>query len=376
MTNNVERAVSGNNKFGANFFSIAARIEDNLVISPFSAHVVLAMVYQGAGSQTAAELGNLLGFSDAESAADGYQGIIKQLRDIKSVTLDVANKIYLMKNFTVQTPFQNSLATKFYSEADVLDFGNTIDSAGIINKWVAQNTHEKIENLIEPDTLNCRTRIVLVNAVYFKGNWARKFNKEFTERRTFFLADNSETEVDMMFQRNKFRYGTDSDLEIELLEMPYEGDELSMLIILPYQVNGITKLQEKIKDVDIMTLMQNMSEKTVEVNVPKFKIETTSKMNEMLKEMGACDMFTDHADFLKIAAHGEDLKVSDVIQKAFIEVNEEGAEAAAATGKDGVHCLRQLYTELGTSSLEGLTLKSLSMKTPLTATVEPNLRFS
>ncbi|GLV39191.1 Serpin 42Da [Carabus blaptoides fortunei] len=332
MADNVELVVNGNNKFGANFFNIAARNDGNLVISPFSAHIVLSMAYQGAGGKTAEELGNLLGVTDAESVANGYEDIISKLNQIKSVTLDVANKVYVMKNAALQTAFQNTLSTKYSSAADEVDFGDNVNSAKLINDWVEQKTHDKIHELIKPDMLNSLTKLVLVNAVYFKGNWAKKFDKERTTKKPFYLADNSETEVDMMYQKSKFRYGEDKDLDCKLLEMPYEGNEVSMLIILPNEMDGITKLQEKIKDVDVVNIMQNMYETTVEVSVPKFKIETTSPMKEMLKEMGAADMFGDEADFSKITEGGEPLKVSDVIQKAFIEVNEEGAEAAAATG--------------------------------------------
>lgn len=285
MANNVERVVNGNNKFGANFFSIAARNEGNVVISPFSAHVVLSMAYQGADGKTAEELGNLLGFSDAQSAADGYEGIISQLKAVKSVTLDVANKIYVMKGFALQAPFKSQLTLKFSSGADELDFGANVAAAKTINGWVEEKTHNKITDLIKPDMLNSLTRLVLVNAVYFKGNWAKQFKVENTLKKPFYLTDSTEIEVDMMFQKSKFRYGEDIELDCKMLEMPYVGDELSMLIILPNQVNGVTKLQDKIKDLDVKTLMQNMYETTVEVHVPKFKIETTTPMNDMLKEV-------------------------------------------------------------------------------------------
>lgn len=330
MAKEVNSIVRANNKFGLDLFKVLSRDEGNLLISPFSAHVVLSMAYQGAAGDTAESMAKVFHLSNPETTADEYFKIIGHLNRIEHVTLNVANKVYIMKDFKLLPDFKSVLENKFLSEGEEINFAENVNAAKNINSWVEDKTNHKIKELIKSTMLDSLTRLVLVNAVYFKGNWAKKFSPASTEKKPFYLLSGEEISVDMMFQKDKFKYNEDSVLNCKILEMPYEGHELSMVIFLPNERNGITQLQEKLVDADLTDILQQMSQNTVIVELPKFTIESTIPMSDALKEMGAANMFTDSANFSKMCVEG--VKVSDVIQKTFIEVNEEGAEAAAATG--------------------------------------------
>ncbi|KAF2894162.1 hypothetical protein ILUMI_12016 [Ignelater luminosus] len=338
----IVHVTSGNAKFANKFYNILSRREGNVFFSPLSAHTVLAMAYQGAAKETAKQFASTLQVPDHKVAANGYNTIMSYLNKIQDVTLHIANKIFVMNGFPLKDTFKNTTTKLFLSETESVDFGDNVNSADKINGWVENKTNSKIKDLIAPDSLDSLTRLVLVNAVYFKGAWDNKFDKENTVTAPFFITPENKVDCQMMHNTSDYRYRIDEELDANIVELPYKNKNVSMVVILPNAIDGITKLEEKLMNVDLTTLTQNMRYDEVQLSLPKFKMETTMDLKPILEEMGLGTIFDrSNADFSEIAETDEQLYVSKVVQKAFIEVNEEGAEAAAATGmKMMAFCLK------------------------------------
>ncbi|XP_064212921.1 serine protease inhibitor 3/4 isoform X4 [Tribolium castaneum] len=329
------QVLQGNNQFTSKMYKLLSQKKGNIIFSPISMHAVLSMAYQGAQGSTAEHFASTLQVPEAKIAAEGYSEVMKRLNSVQNVTLLMANKVFLKNGFTLLTDFETAVTKSFQSEVQLVDFAQNEAAAKTINDWVEVQTREKIKDLIKKDDLNELTRLVLVNAIYFKGNWKHKFRKEETRTEPFYLNDVDKVEVQMMHTKNKFNYKNDEALDAQILEMPYTNENLSMVIILPNQRNGIGELEKKLENYNLSEITTNMWNTEVNVALPKFKIEQTIDLEEALKKLGLGEIFDqDKANFRGMIElkPNENLYVSKVIQKAFIEVNEEGAEAAAATG--------------------------------------------
>ncbi|KOX72798.1 Antitrypsin [Melipona quadrifasciata] len=200
----------------------------------------------------------------------------------------------------------------------------------IINTWVEKNTNNLIKNLISPDMLNAATRLVLVNAVYFKGQWLHKFDAELTMDMPFHVNKDTVKNVPTMYREGYYKYGELPDLNARFVVLPYKGNELSMVIILPNEIEGLLDVQKKLQNVSLTNILNQGIEEEIRLHLPKFKVESKMILNDNLIKMGLSDAFTASANFSGIC--NENLAIDTVVQKAFIEVNEEGTEAAAATG--------------------------------------------
>lgn len=289
MSSDVSRIVSGNEHFGKQLYGIVSKEEKgNIICSPFSAHVVLSMAYAGADGSTATAFKSVLGLNDAESTADEYHSLLQNIKGIQHITLNLANKIFLKTGFELKKPFQTLLVKKYESEAQELDFVKNVESAKSINTWVEDQTNHKIKDLVSADSLDADTRLVMVNAVYFKGSWAKKFNKDATKEEPFYLADGTETKCQMMHINGKYKYTEDDTLKSKILEMPYEGDQMSMLIFLPNERDGIKHLEENIDKFDFANYDKNMNKWEVDVSLPRFKIESKIELTKYLKKVSNC----------------------------------------------------------------------------------------
>lgn len=324
---------SGNSTFSNKLYEILSKKEGNVFYSPLSAHAILSLVYQGADGATADSMAKSLHLSDTKLAATGYQSLMETLNTVDNVTLHIANKVFVHHQRILKGEF-DAIAKKHYlAETENVAFHpDNVAAANKINGWVEDKTNNKIKDLIQPDDLNENTRLVLVNAIYFKGNWLEQFKPELTKKEKFYLNDTDTVECDMMHMNKKFLYGEDDDLDAQIVSLPYKNQDLSLMIILPRSKTGIEALEKKLVTKDLSALSRNLRSVEVILSLPKFKIETTMDLNDPLKELGMGIIFSDGAQFPNMLEGGEPLQVSKVIQKAFIEVNEEGAEAAAATG--------------------------------------------
>lgn len=311
---------------------VIANEKKNVVISPFSISTCLSFAAMGAGGLTAEEMFTVLKYDPAQksSVAENYGNIMANLDGNKS--LKIANKMYIMENYSVKSNFHEIAKNSFRSEAESVNFGDNTATAKKINTWVEQKTNDKIKDLISSDSLDDYTRLVLVNAIHFKGTWTHQFNPESTRPMAFWISATESVDVPMMNTKKHFKHGVFDDLGLAALELTYSDSDVSMLILLPHERDGLAKLEENLLNIDISDMLGKMHSQEVEVFLPKFKIEFDLDLKETLEKLGMGTMFSDSADFSELLEQNEPLKVSKVVHKAFIEVNEEGAEAAAATG--------------------------------------------
>ena len=231
-------------------------------------------------------------------------------------------------NFRIS--FKISFRKHYRAELQNVDFSNDATRQGI-NKWVSDETNKKIENLLA-EPLDPLTRMILVNAIYFKGDWAKKFDAKDTKKEKFYRSDGSSVDVDMMNMEKEFSMDYIRELKTKVLELPYKGESLSMIILLPDDKDGLGNLEAGLTADHLMKLRLNPHGRNdVVVALPRFILEESASLGETLSNMGVSEAFIDvRADFSKMDGTRK-LFLSEVIHKAFIEVNEEGSEAAAAT---------------------------------------------
>ncbi|XP_030028024.2 serine protease inhibitor 3/4 [Manduca sexta] len=321
-------------KFSAKFCNELDKSK-SVVSSPLSAEYLLALLALGAMEPAHSELLTALDIPDNDSIRSSFGAVSAKLKGIKGVTFNVANKIYIKDGSYELVPELKEDAEKvFDAEFEKVDFDNTVGAAELINQWVENKTNEKIKDLFSSDSFNADTRLVLVNALYFMGNWKNQFDAMDTIERPFHIDTQSSVNIPMMSQEGKFKYGESSDLQARLLEMRYEGGDASMVIVLPNEIDGLDGVMQKLTDgYDLMSELEKMRITKVKVILPKFKIETEIDLKEVLPQLGIKAIFG-HGDFglNKILNTGEPLYVSKAVQKVYIDVNEAGAKAAAATG--------------------------------------------
>jgi serpin B len=304
----------------------------NVIISPLSVQMAVSLAMFGASKQTEAEMKNALRFDaiSRDNLAENFHQLVEEFNQVNG--LQIANKLYVQDRYTVKDAFNEIAKNSFSSEAQNLDFGNNVQAAKTINDWVESKTNNKIKDLIKSDSLDQLTRVVLVNAIYFKGIWEHQFDKEKTFTGAFYLDEEKTVDVEYMTIKKHFRYGIFEDLQAAAVELPYKNSDISMLILLPFKKTGLPELENKLKTTSLDTISNQMYSTEVNVEIPKFKIEFDIELKDPLEKMGMARMFSDSAEFDNLLNTSESLKVSKVIHKAFIEINEEGAEAAAATG--------------------------------------------
>ncbi|XP_037945180.1 serine protease inhibitor 42Dd-like isoform X2 [Teleopsis dalmanni] len=309
----------------------AIRPSDNIVFSPFSIQTCTAMARLGAEGETAEEMDRGLGLPKKQ---EEWIGTFHDTLDFykNSEILHIANKIYVMNGFKINIDYNEILKTKFFTSAEEINFASGSESAHIINKWIESKTNNLIKDMIPASGLSSDTRLLLLNAVHFKGNWQHKFEITKTRLENFYIDDGVSVQVQMMSQKNRFRYADLPDLNATAIELPYKKCDLSMLIILPKSVTGLKALEEALLNKPISDITKELSFQEVVVKIPKWKAEFSIELNEPFKQLGMSRMFTNYAEFGKMLENSEPLLVSKVLHKAFIEVNELGTEAAAATG--------------------------------------------
>jgi len=338
-----------NNEFALSLFTELRAKEGNLFFSPYSISTALAMTYVGARGQTETQMANALHFtiftkpdrepssspvSDRQRFASSFGKVIKDLNDRGekgSYELTVANALWGQQGYGFLSEFPEIIETNFDGRLNEVDFIRATETAReTINAWVEKKTKDKIKDLIAPGVLNSMTRLVLTNAIYFKGNWASQFEKESTENAPFTLAGDEKVNVAMMNQKGQFGYMEAEDFQV--LELPYVDNELSMIIFLPEQIDGLTDFEKTLTTENLSQWLTRLHKREVIVSIPKFRMTSQFGLASILKSMGMADAFTPgEADFSGMNGK-KDLFISAVIHKAYIDVNEEGTEAAAATG--------------------------------------------
>lgn len=331
---------SGNNEFALNLYSQIKNLpeikqaEGNLFFSPYSISTALTMTYTGARGNTAKEMAEVLKLPPLElkKIASAFGDLQKQLQADKKKSgyqLNVANALWGQKGYGFLPEFLD-LNKKYYgSGLTELDFAKSEEARKTINAWVEDKTNKKIKDLIPGGALDSMTRLVLTNAIYFKGDWASKFKNENTKPADFNVTKDKKVQAQMMYQKELFQYAQVDNMQF--LQLPYKGDKLSMLIILSKTIGDMESVESTLNSQSLQSYINKMVKKEVEVYLPKFKMTCgTIELAEVLAKMGMKDAFSSAADFSGMSGK-KDLYISNVMHKAFIEVNEEGTEAAAAT---------------------------------------------
>jgi len=316
---------------------LASGQKDNFFISPYSISAALSMCLIGARDGTAEEIKKLLGLSalsdtEIHKQTAEFEAVLKSLSG--DVALNTANRIYPSIGFELKPEFSQTLKTHFNSGVQALDFVKSAESAKTINAWVAEQTKDNIKDLVPASLLDAMTRLILVNAIYFKGSWKNKFDSSLTYKEDFNLCDGSKVKVDMMkLTTKKFKLRTNpAGLKATMCEFPYVGDNVSMTIILPHEGIKIAEVEKQLTADTLTELLETYCEMgKVFAYIPKFKLEYKSELSGHLKSMGIPLAFDPaKANFSGISDF-EDLSITKVIHQAVVEVSEEGTEAAAAT---------------------------------------------
>lgn len=252
----------------------------------------MALLSQGANANTFEELRKGLHLSaDKSAAADQfheYYGLLE--KSVGKSTLSIANQIYVQNGYQINKNFQEVAVKKFLSGIEALNFAESVPSAKKINDFVEVKTKEKIKDLIKPDMLNADTRVVLVNAIYFKGDWEYKFNKDRTYEGDFFVSETEKVPVEFMTIKKKFNYGVLDDLDATALEMKYANSNFSFVIVLPNSRTGLPALESKLHNYYLAKITQQMYSQEVDVTIPKFKVEFEINLNDVLKKV--CNQLT------------------------------------------------------------------------------------
>lgn len=330
LINDIRHVQHSNAIFGRNVTKILTERSDNIAVSPLSTHCTLSMLYAGATGETAKSLQTALNLPNAQRTADEYHKFLLYISKISSVTFNAANKIFIRDKLYIKEDIQAFLENKYFSPAQNLNFANNDESLKAINKWVESKTNKMIKDLVKPGMLDPNTSIILVNAMYFQGIWLYKFPK--IEKQQFHLLDNTSKLVDMMMIDGEFNYFDDITMRAKVLELPYRGEEVSMLVFVPHERTGIKELENTLLTYEWENVYRTMTKQSVTVILPKFKAEFEFSMRSTLEQMGLSVIFSNKAEFSQLADQSLDLKVHDVVQKTFIEVNEEGTEASATAG--------------------------------------------
>jgi serpin B len=317
------------NEFGADLYRSISRGDENVFYSAYSIHSALGMALAGAKGQTAEQMQTVLHTPSPDAAAAGFQSLadhLKKVRDRNSFELNIANSLWGEQSIKFRDAFTTLLKDRYGSELVTVDFRKAADAARTrINSWVSDQTKGKIPDLIPAGMLNPSTRLVLVNAIYFKAAWQNQFSKGATKDGDFRLASGQTTTARMMNQSVHTRYGEQDDVQI--LEMPYKGGATSMLLILP-RGNEISAAEKFLVPNQLEGL--KLQSREVQVTMPSFKMRFKIDLSQQLASMGMPLAFTDQADFSGMTQR-EPVAISNVVHEAFVAVDEEGTEAAAAT---------------------------------------------
>ncbi|NXL95604.1 ILEU inhibitor, partial [Alectura lathami] len=364
----MENLSNANSRFALDLFGRVKETNPtgNVFFSPVSVSAALAMVLLGAGGNTEAQVlqvSNIflsfyvllnsclsfqtLHFNEVEDIHSRFQALTFDInRKDASCLLRIANRLFGEKSYSFLPDFLTNTQKLYGADLATVDFLQAHDEARKeINQWVEEKTEGKIPDLLPEGSVSSTTKLILVNAIYFKGNWAEKFEEANTADMPFRLNKNETKTVKMMYQKKKFRFGYISDMKTRVLELPYEGRELSMIILLPDDIEddstGLQKLEKQLtlEKLHEWTCPQHLYSTDVHVHLPKFKLEESYDLKSHLAAMGLLDIFDSAKANLSGMSGARDLFLSEIIHKAFVEVNEEGTEAAAATAGIAMLCM-------------------------------------
>uniref|UniRef100_A0A3B4BAV4 Antithrombin-III n=1 Tax=Periophthalmus magnuspinnatus TaxID=409849 RepID=A0A3B4BAV4_9GOBI len=314
---------------------------DNIFMSPISVSTAFAMTKLGACNQTLEQIMKVFQFDTIkEKTSDQVHYFFAKLncrlfrKKDQTTELVSANRLFGEQSLAFNETYQNISQTVYGARLMPLNFKENPEGSRVtINEWIANKTENRIRHTLPPGVLDSTTVLVLVNTIYFKGQWKHKFSKDNVFEVDFHVSPSQTCSVQMMYQETRFKYRDLPEEKLQILEMPYMGDDITMVLILPHQDMPLSQIEEGLDQKKLNSWMDSMVEKTVSVHVPKFKVEDQFSLKDKLEAMGLSDLFSaERASLPGMLEDGSDtLFISEAYHKAFLEVNEEGSEAAAAT---------------------------------------------
>jgi serpin B len=330
----VAKVAEGCNRFAFDLYAHLLRQEGNLFFSPYSISTALAMTSAGARGETADQMAKTLCLPvSGEAVHAAYAALQNDLNAAGAggaFELVVANRLWGQKGYAFLPDFLKLLDTSYGAGLEPVDFARATEAARqTINAWVEKQTRDKIKDLLKPGVLDAMTRLVLTNAIYFKGKWAEEFDKKATRDGDFYVTPEKKVAAPLMHQTKHFGYFDGG--EFQILELPYQGDRLSMVVLLPKAKDGLAGLEASLSAEKLAEWVGKLHRREVRVALPRFKTTAEFSLGDTLVAMGMADAFDPaKADFSGMSGK-KDLFISAVVHKAFVDVNEEGTEAAAAT---------------------------------------------
>lgn len=330
QTSAVEEA---NNKFAIDLFhKIAENETGNIFFSPVSITSAMGMTCVGAKDETQTQIEKVFHFPhDSKNFHSELGDIQKRYNSLsaKGVEISMVNKLWAEKTYKINKPYIKQVKKNYSSSIELVDFIQQPESArSKINSYISDQTKNRINELLPVGSINSLARLVLTNAIYFKGDWQTQFVSKKTKEADFFISSEKKEPCQMMSTNGNFKLFEENDYQA--LELPYKGDNLSMLIILPTEGIDIKAFQKNLQYSTLKDIVAGLSKQEVWVLLPRFKSTTGYQLKPILTDMGMPIPFSNEANFTKISSKN-DLKIFDVYHKAFVEVNEKGTEAAAAT---------------------------------------------
>ena len=323
--------VKGNTEFAFDVYGRLRGQQGNLFLSPFSISTALAMSSAGANDQTLDQMAKTLHVPvDSGRFHPAFGSLLQETKTGKGYQLSVANALWCQINYPIRDEYLTVNETYYNARPIGVDFAKRTEEARqTINRWVEEKTQDKIKDLIPPGVLTSESKLVLTNAIYFKGDWDRQFNKKGTKDEPF-LGTAEKRTVPLMHRHGFYKYMDGGSFQA--LELPYQGKELSMVVVLPKQNDGLAELEKTLSASTLDGMLSKLQEKNVDVYLPRFKMTVAFKLNDVLQSLGMSDAFDkQRARFGGVTPDPRGLYISAVLHKAFVEVNEEGTEAAAAT---------------------------------------------
>ncbi|XP_053570625.1 serpin B6 [Bombina bombina] len=353
----MDSVISSNNTFALDLFKKLSEGNSgqNIFFSPMSISSALAMVYLGAKGNTGYQMSQVLQFNQSgrtkgcfvkkrctEASDQIHEAFQELLSDVNQPScgylLKTANKLFSENNVTIVTKYLELLQKYYHADVQAVNFLEEAENARkTINSWVEGQTEGKIQDILPSGSVDSLTRLILVNAIYFKGNWETKFPPENTEEKPFRMNKTTSKLVQMMYQRSTFKTHYIDDLETTLLELPYVNNKLSMILLLPDEIKddstGLEQLEKELsyKKLQEWTKAGMMVSSEVEVDLPQIHLEESYDLKATLSSMGLLDLFSAEKADLTGISDKRNIYLSQAFHKSFVEINEEGTEAAAAT---------------------------------------------
>lgn len=334
----VSALIEGDNQFTVSFYKEASQKPGNLFVSPYNISSAFGMAALGARGKTAEQMYQTLHQTPSTLASSSE--LQKKLESPKQpkkedTLLQFANSIWIQKDFSILPAFKKSMTQDFGTSFESVDFAHHASQAvKTINQWVDLHTKNKIKELVSEDDISQETRLVITSAVYMKAEWMYPFDKNATTKEPFYSTSKESIDVDTMHNTEAFNLYVNDD--IALVELPYnheseQGSHLSMFIALPKDRGGLDKLEHQLTLSQLSDWIHSSKKHRVWLSLPKFKIETALELNDFMINLGMSDAFIPTGDFSGITGN-KDLYISKAVHKTFINVDEQGTEAAAATG--------------------------------------------